>query len=78
MQLKIYSCFDRVSQSYSEPFVAVNDPVAIRRFNYVLSQSAMVAEDIQLFCLGEFETDSGAISPNVQFVCNYTKPKAEE
>ena len=77
MLLNIYSAFERVSQSYSEPFTAVNDGVAVRRFNYVLSNSAMVAEDMQLFCLGTLNTDSGVIEPRQQFICNYTKPVAE-
>lgn len=71
MKLTIYSMFDRVSRSHGEPFVAVNDDIAKRRFNFIMSQSPMVAQDMQLFKLGEYDTETGAIVPHVDFVCNY-------
>lgn len=76
MKLGIYAFFDRVSHSYGEPFVAVNKDVAVRRFQYVMSNSPMVAQDMQLYSLGEFDTDSGVIVPQSEFVCNYEKQEA--
>lgn len=71
MVVGVYSMFDRITQSYSEPFVAVKKEVAIRRFNYIMSQSPMVSADMQLFQIGEFNTDTGSIVPSVEFICNY-------
>lgn len=71
MVVNLYSCYDRVSHTYSEPFVAVNEGVAKRRFDYVMSQSKMVAFDMQLFLIGTMNTDTGEIVPCNQFVCNY-------
>lgn len=68
----IYSFFDRVSQSYSEPFLAVNDSVAQRRFQYTMKNAPMVAQDMQLFKLGHMDTDKGITDVCVEFVCNYS------
>lgn len=71
MTVFIYTMFDRVSQTYGEPFIAVNDSVAQRRFQYVCSNSPMVCNDMQLFKLGTFDTDSGEVVADKSFVCNY-------
>lgn len=63
--------FDRVSQTYGEPFCAQKHELAQRRFNYICSQSPMVADDMQLFCLGQYSTDTGLLSSSLEFVCNY-------
>lgn len=71
MQVKIFAMYDRVAHTYGEPFVAVKDELAVRRFNYIMSQSPMVAQDMQLFKLGEFDLETGLIVSSVEFVCNY-------
>lgn len=77
MLVGVYSFFDRLTQSYGEPFVAVKKEVAQRRFNYVMSQSPMVSADMQLFQLGVLDLDTGVITPSVEFVCNYEVVKDE-
>lgn len=71
MNVGIYSFYDKVTHTYGEPFIAVNVESAIRRFNYLMSQSPMVADDMQLYCLGNLNTDTGVISSCVDFVANY-------
>lgn len=71
MVYQMYSIFDKVAGTYSEPFLSVNEATAIRRFNWQLSQSVMVAGDCALYKVGEFDLDTGAITPCVTFVCNY-------
>lgn len=67
----MYSIYDKVTHNFSEPFLAINEDTAVRRFNYVMSNSKMVATDCQLFKVGEFDSENGAINPKVEFVCNY-------
>lgn len=73
MQLGIYSMFDRVSQSFSEPFVAVNEQTAVRRFQFTMKNAPMVAQDMQLYKLGTMDTDKGIVEVLNEFVCNYVQ-----
>ncbi|QXP45036.1 nonstructural protein [Microvirus mar11] len=70
MTLSLYSIFDRVSGVYSEPFCSVNEAVAVRRFNYLMANSKMVAGDCELYCVGTFSTLNGAVEADIkpQFV----------
>lgn len=72
MKLEIYSMFDRVAGQFGSPFLQNNQAEAIRKFNYVVSQSPMVAGDLDLFLIGFFDIDTGVISPcsQPQFVCH--------
>lgn len=78
MKLGIYSFFDRVSQSFGEPFVAVNDSVAQRRFQYTMKNAPMVAQDMQLFKLGYMDTEKGITEVGVEFLCNYSAEVNED
>ena len=71
MILQVYAMFDRMSQTYGEPFCAVNDNVAQRRFQYVCANSPMVAQDMQLFKLGTYNTDNGQLGADIVFVANF-------
>ena len=57
---RIYSLYDKLAKNYSDPFVAVNDDVVFRqlRFDKTL---AVVPEDFDLYCLGEFDSDTGEV-----------------
>ena len=71
MQVFVYSMYDRVSHSYGDPFTAIRDEIAQRRFNYIMSQSPMVAQDMQLFKIATFDIESGVLVPCNEFICNY-------
>jgi hypothetical protein len=67
MVLKIYSVYDVKVQSYSTPFFAINDSVALRSFVQLrLDPSTTVhnfPDDFRLYCLGEFSDTGGALCP---------------
>lgn len=58
---QFYSIYDRVAGVYSEPFLAKRKELAVRKFRYLLQNTPMVASDCDLFCLGEFDTETGLI-----------------
>lgn len=68
MKLKVYSIFDRAAQMYSEPFVAINDDVAKRKFNGLCVNAKIMAPDLQLYCLGSFNQFSGVIEPSIELI----------
>lgn len=61
MLMNVYSIFDKCSGIYSEPFCAINDDVAKRRFKQICLSSSVVAPDLQLYKLGEFESSTGEL-----------------
>ncbi len=71
MMYRVYSIFDRVTGLYGEPFIAVNEEMAKRRFNYLMDNSPMVNADCQLYYLGDFDSVNGTIGGKVDFVCGY-------
>lgn len=75
MSVKIYSIYDRLAGVYSDPFVALRDELAIRRFVYLMHNAEMVAEDCDLYSLGVFDTDNGTVvgADKPLFVYRYTK-----
>lgn len=73
MNYNMYSIFDRMAQVFSEPFLAQNNAIAQRRFQYVAKNSPMVSEDLQLFKVGSFDTITADIVPCKEFVCNFIK-----
>lgn len=78
MKLGMYSFFDRKARTYGEPFLAARKEVAVRRFQYVIGQSPMVKADMELYVLGEFESDTGEIVPGVDFICEYEENENEK
>ena len=77
MSYEMYSIFDKVAGMYSEPFLAVNEATAVRRFQWQMQNSTMVAGDCALYRVGDFDVDTGDILPGVTFVCNYEVTKNE-
>lgn len=63
MEIFLYSIFDRVAGTYSEPFAALKDELAIRRFVYFMQNSPMVAQDCDLFKVAGMSMDTGLILP---------------
>lgn len=62
MEVFVFSIFDRVANVFNEPFTAHKPQLAIRKFRYMLQNSPMVAADCDLYCLGSFNTETGAIT----------------
>lgn len=67
----LYAIYDKVACSYGEPFVAPSDAVAVRRFNYTAGNAKMVALDLSLYKVAGYDVNSGVVTPDLQFVCNY-------
>ena len=57
--LKIYCTFDVVSEEYSQPWFAKNDNVARRNLLIASQRQNLPLQDIQLYCIGNFNTDAG-------------------
>lgn len=72
MVYQIYSIYDRKAKIYSEPFLAQNNAVAQRRFQFLMQNSQMIADDCELHYLGTFDNSTGVIgSVEPDFVCNF-------
>lgn len=74
MILSIYCFRDTKIGEYCTPFYVQNDEVAKRvskiSLNDERSEFSKYPEDIELYRLGKFETKSGAIVPDIQFIAN--------
>lgn len=57
----IYCYYDRVAGQYGEPFLALKDELAFRKFNYTMQNAPMVAQDMELYALGTFDSETGEI-----------------
>lgn len=82
MCYQLYSIYDKVAGLFSEPFCAANVALAVRRFNYLMSNSKMVASDCQLYKLGSIDLSSGVITvptlaSDIEFICNYAEAQNE-
>lgn len=60
---KIYTILDRVSGLFQDPFVAVNDAVAVRMFKTwtAAPELAPVAADLDLFLVGKINLHTGEV-----------------
>lgn len=69
---KLYTVFDKKAQTTLAVFESTNDLVAIRDFSQICtnkeSQIAKFAEDYQLMCLGELNTETGIIVSDVRII----------
>lgn len=73
----IYSIFDRVAGVYGDPIMEKSDALAIRRFQFCVSRSPMIALDCDLFKIGEFDEVTGVIKAydNPVFVRRFEEVK---
>lgn len=73
MIFQMFSIYDRVSGLYSEPFYALKRELAIRKFNYLMSNSSMVKDDCELYEVGSFDCSVGlgTYFDKPDFVCKY-------
>lgn len=71
MIYNIYSIRD-VKTGFMSPTIELNDDAAARNFYHAVSTSDGIlftyASDFALYCLAEFDTDTGRISPKVPVV----------
>ncbi|QXP45050.1 nonstructural protein [Microvirus mar16] len=70
MITKIYTIYDRKSGIYGNPFFSQNDACAERDFKAfcAMPQNSYLAEDLELYDLGKFDSDTGEI-------VGWTKPE---
>lgn len=60
--MKLYSVFDKVSRVFQFPCAVENDEAAIRGFTG-LADSYKFFPDLELYCVGSFDLETGVISP---------------
>ena len=74
----LYAILDRVTGLFGQPFMQYNHSTAKRYFDYIMQQSQMVASDCVLYCVGEYNEQTGEIVPKTptEFVCNYEEKVA--
>lgn len=73
MKTNIYA-FRDTKIGFMQPFLQQNEAVAMRTLKMAVndehSQIRNMAEDIQLYQLGNFDDDTGEIMPEVKFIAN--------
>lgn len=75
MKLKMYAVKDTVQGEVMNPFLLRNKEEAKRAFSQAVnskndSNITNYYKDMQLFELGEYDTTTGAIASNVEYVCS--------
>lgn len=68
--MKIYAIKDAKAALFGNLFLCVNDAVAQRQFQEQFKDS-YIKEDLQLYCLGGYDTETGEISYEQKFIANY-------
>ncbi|WGL31321.1 nonstructural protein [Dipodfec virus UOA04_Rod_907] len=81
MKLKIYAIKDVVVGDHFNPFYLRNDEEAKRSFTNAMQEpGAKNVKDMQLFRLGEFNTETGELTASYEFlqggaeICSTAKP----
>lgn len=60
--MKLYSVYDKTAKEFAQPFVAVNDDVAVRNFRDSCSRlSDLVVQDLWLYYVGYFDEKDGEL-----------------
>lgn len=81
--LKLYSIYDKVAGGFSSPMTIVNNELAKLYFPRLVKGSEVYEftfRDTDLYCLGEFDKDTGCIKSYDRpvFICNYTEVAVDE
>lgn len=69
-------CIRDVKTGFMSPTIDQNVPAATRNFEHAVRNSASLMnshpQDYQLFCIGEFDSDSGALTPKevIEHICD--------
>lgn len=69
MKYELYSVKDVLTGSMNGIQTFVNKDVAVRWFKGLVEESK-IAKDLQLFCLGTYDIQTGIIESNVDFICS--------
>lgn len=73
MIMKLYSIKDTVVGHFRSPAQFNNDSEAIRAVKYALksvNDLSRNCKDYQMWCLGEFDTETGVIKSDVHLIAN--------
>lgn len=62
MIYQLYTIKDKIADEYGPIFQAVNDGVAVRSTAQVI-RDAPDPNDYELYCVGAFNSDTGAVAP---------------
>lgn len=72
MKSVVTSIYDCVSGVYTAPKLAINPQVAIREFQYACNNvQGMPVDDLKLVLIGEFDDNSGVITPIAEQVLEH-------
>lgn len=84
MIMKVYSMLDATAKAYGAPLAFVSDAVAERTAKALLMQNdsdmAKFPEDYSLWCIGEFSSETGVMTPQAPvlvFQLSSLKPRVE-
>lgn len=70
--INVYAVKDDVSGSYNQPFLMVNDQIAVRGFKTLAEDTSTdigkYPTDFSLYRLGEYDEKTGVILSNVEFL----------
>ena len=68
MKKNLYAIRDNVSGVFNNPYEMVNDNVAVRTFREICKNNEDIkyhAEDLELYKICEYETDTGIITQSI-------------
>lgn len=72
MELKIYCIKDTLTE-FMQPYYQANEHVAMRNFKIAMNDPASelkkIAENIELWELGTFDTVTGIIKSDLKYIC---------
>lgn len=82
MKLKMYAVKDTVQGELMNPFLLRNKEEAKRTFEQAVNSGrdnnvCIYYKDMQLYELGEYDTTTGVINSNVDYVCSGLDVKTE-
>lgn len=73
MLMKLYSIKDVVVGNFKNPAQFTNDAEAVRAVKYAcnsINDISTNCDDLQLWCVGSFDTETGVIESNLSLVIN--------
>lgn len=71
MTHRLYCLRDRIANSYFSPFEEVNDAMAVRRI-YPMVRQGPNAKDMELWKIGEFDSETGRIMEATPICISWT------
>lgn len=64
MIYSLYVIFDKLAKQYGSLFDSINVGCAIRHFKSILLKNSVSAKDLELYCVGTYDTSTGKIVLN--------------